>query len=82
MAYYRIDSPSSWKRIIWVWMGIILLSLSALIWMTLIIAIVAELEGVGHVILSGLVLTIIPVTAGIYFVRRGKSRHKKRIFYM
>jgi hypothetical protein len=63
-------------------MGIILLSISALIWMTLIIAIVAELEGPGHVILSGSVLTIIPVTTGIYFVRRGKSRHKKRIFYM
>ncbi len=82
MAYYRIDSPSSGKRIIWLWMGIILLSISVLIWMTLIIAIVAELEGVGPVISSGLVLTIIPVTTGIYFVRRGKSRHKKRIFYL
>jgi hypothetical protein len=82
MAYYRIYSPTSEKRIIWLWMGIILLSISALIWMTLIIAIVAELEGVGHVILSGSVLTIIPVATGIYFVRRGKSRHKKRVFYM
>ncbi len=50
--------------------------------MMLVIAIVADLEGVGHVILSGLVLTIIPVVAGICFVRIGKRRHKKRIFYM
>ncbi len=82
MTYYKMNSPSSGKRIIWLWMGIILLSISALVWMMLIIAIVAELEGMGHVILSGLVLTIIPVTTGIYFVRRGKSRQKKRVFYM
>jgi hypothetical protein len=36
----------------------------------------------GHVILSGSVLTIIPVTTGIYFVRRSKRRHKKRVFYL
>jgi hypothetical protein len=82
MAYYKINSPSSGKRIIWLWMGIVLLSISALIWMTLIIAIVAELEGVGHVILSGSVLTIIPVTTGIYFVSLGKRRHKKRVVFM
>ncbi len=82
MAYYKINSPSSGKRIIWLWMGIILLSISSFIWMMLVIAIVADLEGVGHVILSGLVLTIIPVVAGICFVRIGKRRHKKRIFYM
>ncbi len=79
MAYYKIDSPSSGKRIIWLWAGIILLSISALIWMMLIIAIVAEPEGVGRVILSGLVLTIIPVTTGIYFVRGSKRRYKRRV---
>jgi uncharacterized membrane-anchored protein len=82
MAYYRIYSPSSGKRIIWLWMGIVLLSISALTWMMLIIAIVAEPEELSHAILSGSVLTIIPVVAGIYFVRRGKSRHKKRVVFM
>ena len=82
MAYYKINSPSLGKQIIWLWMGITLLSISALIWMMLIIAIVAELEEVGHVILSGLVLTIIPIATGIYFVRCGKRRHKRRLFYM
>lgn len=70
------------KRIIWLWMGVILFSISAFIWVMLIIAIVAELEEVGHVIFSGLALTIIPVVAGIYFVRRGKRRNKRRVFHM
>lgn len=82
MVYYKIDRPRSGKRIIWLWMGIILLSISALIWMMLIIAIVAELEGPGPVILSGSALTIIPVGAGIYFVSLGKRRHKKRVVIM
>ena len=81
MTYYKINSSSLAKRIIWLWMGIILLSISAFIWMMLIIAIVAELEGGGHVILSGLVLTIIPVAAGIYSVGRGRRRYKRRVFY-
>jgi len=80
MAYYEIRSPNLGKRIIWLWMGIMLLSLSALIWMMVIIAIAAELEEVGHVILSGLLLTIIPIVAGIYCVRRGKRKYKRRIF--
>ncbi len=74
-----MSRPSGTNRIIRLWIGVILLSISALIWMMLIIAIVAEPEEVGHVILSGLVLTIIPVTAGIYFVRRSKRRHKRRV---
>ena len=82
MAYYEINSPRLGKRIIWLWMGIILLSISSFIWMMLIIAIVAQLEAVDHVILSGIVLTIIPVAAGIYFVRLGKRRHKRRVFFM
>jgi len=69
------------RRYIWLWMGIILLSISALIWMILIIAIVAQPEDASHMILSGLVLTIIPTGMGIYSVRRGKGRHKKRVFY-
>ena len=74
-----MSRPSGTKRIIRLWIGVILLSISAFIWMILIIAIVAELEEVGHVILSGLVLTIIPVAAGIYFVRHSKRRYKRRV---
>jgi hypothetical protein len=49
--------------------------------MMLIIAIVAELEEVGHVIISGLVLSSILLGVGIYYVRRGKRRYERRVFY-
>ncbi len=62
-------------------MGIILLSISTLIWMMLIIAIVAQPEDASRMILSGLLLTIIPTGIGIYSVRRGKVRRKRRVFY-
>ena len=76
-----MSRPSRTKRIIRLWIGVILLSISAFIWMMLIITIVAELEEVGHVILSGLVLTIIPVAAGIYYVRRGRRRYERSVLY-
>jgi nitrate/nitrite transporter NarK len=74
-----MNHPSKRKRIIRLWIGIILFSISAFIWMMLIIAIVAEPEEVGHVISSGLVLTIIPVVAGIYCVRHPIGRYKRRV---
>jgi uncharacterized membrane-anchored protein len=73
-----MSRPSRGKRIIRLWIGIILLSISAFIWMMLIVAIAAEPEEVGHVILSGLVLTIIPVVAGVYYVRYPIGRYKRR----
>ena len=69
------------RRYIWLWVGVVLLSISGLIWMILIIAIVAQPEDAIHTILSGLVLTAIPTGMGIYSVRRGKGRRKKRVFY-
>lgn len=74
-------SRPSRKRIIRLWTGIILLSISTLIWLILVIAIVAEPKDAGDVILSGLVLTSIPLGVGIYYVSRGKRRYERRVFY-
>jgi O-antigen/teichoic acid export membrane protein len=69
------------RRYIWLWVGVVLLSISGLLWLLLTIAIVAQSEDANHTILSGLALTIIPTGMGIYSVRRGKGRRKKRVFY-
>ena len=68
------------KRIIRLWIGIVLLSISALFWLTLIIGIVADPEDAGGAVLSGLLFSIIPIEAGIYYVRRAKRRYKRRVF--
>ena len=68
------------RRAIWLWVGVILLSISALFWLSLIIAIVAEPENVGYIILGGLFFSIIPIGGGIYSVRRGKRRYRRRVF--
>lgn len=81
IAYHKRTSQSRGKRIIRLWIGIVMLSISALFWMMLIITIVAEPEEPGDVILSGLVLSNIPLGVGIYYVRRGKRRYERRVFY-
>ena len=81
IAYHKRISQSRGKRIIQLWIGIVLLSISALFWMILMIVIVAEPEKAGDVILSGLVLSKIPLGLGIYYVRCGKRKHKRKILY-
>ena len=80
-AVYRMSRPSRTKGIIRLWIGIVSLSVSALLWIMLFIAIVAEPEEVGQVIISGLVLSSIPLGVGIYYVRRGKRRYERKVFY-
>ena len=76
-----MNHPSRRKRIIRLWIGIVLLSVSALFWLMLIIAIASEAEEVDHVIISGLVLSSIPLGVGIYYVKRGRRRYERRVFY-
>lgn len=76
-----MNRPRRRKRIIRLWIGIVLLSVSALLWMMLIIAIASEAEEVGHVIISGLVLSSIPLGVGIYYVKCGRRRYERRVFY-
>ena len=74
--------PSKERRYIWLWVGAILLSISALFWVVLIIWIVAEPEDAVDIILGGLVFSIIPIGVGIYYVRRGKRRYKRRVYFL
>lgn len=76
-----MDASNKRKRIIRLWIGVSLLSVTALFWLALISGIIAHPEGTGAVILSGLVLSIIPVKAGIYCVKRAKKRYKRRLLY-
>lgn len=69
------------RRYLWLWVGVVLLSISGLLWLLLIIAIVAQPEDARHTILIGLALTIIPTGMGIYSVRRGKRGSRRRVSY-
>ena len=75
----RNETPGRGRRTIWLWVGVILLSISALFWLILIIAIVADPENAGHKILGGLLFSIILIGVGIYSVRRGKRRYRRRV---
>jgi hypothetical protein len=49
--------------------------------MMLVTAIIAEPKDAGDVILSGLVWSNIPLGVGIYYVKRGRRRYERRVFY-
>ena len=47
------------RRSTWFWVGVILLSISALFWLVVIAAAVAEVQDAGSTILAGLFLSIV-----------------------
>ena len=61
--------PSRWKRKLWFWVGVVLLSSSTLFWLLLIPAIVKD-PHLGGIIVF-MLLTAPPISIGIYGVRRG-----------
>lgn len=65
------------KRGAWFWAGVALLSLSALIWLFIIVAIISEPSDASAGITAGVLLTIIPIGIGIYCLRRHRRRGKK-----
>ena len=64
---------TGWKRRVWFWVGVTLLSISALIWLICILAMIDEGGDTGWYILTGVLLTGIPIGIGIYCVRRGRK---------
>ena len=64
---------TGWKRGACFWVGVILLSISALFWLILIWGVTANSEGIGDTVLAGVIFTTIPVGIGIYCVRRGRK---------
>ena len=75
MKYYRR------RRSIWFWVGVILISISALFWLVVIAVAVDEFQDAGYMILAGLFFSVIPVGVGIYSVNRGKRRYKRKMLY-
>ncbi len=84
-----MKQPSGQKRSGWFWVGVSLLSLSALFWLIVILIIVIEGDGAG--VVFGVICTAIPVGIGIYSVRRSRkaqdigaeivSRVRERLFW-
>lgn len=72
-----MKQPLDRKERIWFWIGITLLSASALWWLCVIISLAADPEGADVVILVHVLLTAIPVGIGIYGIRRGKRQQVK-----
>ena len=60
------------KKNRWFWIGIALLSISALFWLTLIFVITIDPEDTGGKVLTTVVITVVPLTIGIYCVRRSR----------
>jgi membrane-associated HD superfamily phosphohydrolase len=69
------------RRNIWIWVGVILLSISTLFWLIVAATVVAGGQDAGFMILAGLFLSIVPIGVGIYCVWHGKRRYRHRIFY-
>ena len=61
------------RRSRWFWVGVVLLSISALLWLIIIVGIATQPQEAGDAILGIIVITVIPIGIGIYCVRRGKK---------
>ena len=66
-----MKQSTSHKRGAWFRVGVTLLSISALLWLIIILLIVSEGDGAG--VLVGVLFTAIPIGIGIYCVRRGRK---------
>ena len=64
------------KRGAWFWIGTVLLTLGALFWMLLIWAVADDPEDTVDSIIGGMILTIIPMTIGIYAIHRDRKRRR------
>ncbi len=65
-----MKQPIGQKRRIWFWVGVVLLSVSALLWL---IFIWASEEDIGDTVLVGIMFTAIPIAIGVFCVWRGKK---------
>jgi hypothetical protein len=60
-------------RRVWFWVAAALLTISALFWLILIFIMIDEPGDTGSIILTGVLLTGIPIGIGIYCLRRGRK---------
>jgi len=62
-----------WKRRTWFWVGVTLLSISALWWLIIAVIMAEEPEDVAATIGVGLLLSAVPIGIGIYCVVRSRK---------
>jgi hypothetical protein len=69
-----VEQKSEWKKSLWFWVGVGLLSISALWWLLLVFTAVGNHEvDIGDILIIGAITTIIPIALGILGVWRGKK---------
>ncbi|MBL7062167.1 MAG: hypothetical protein ISS54_05470 [Dehalococcoidia bacterium] len=57
----------------WFWVGVTLLTISAISWLIIILVVLDRSQEAGSVILGGLAVTVIPVGIGIYGIIHGRK---------
>ena len=67
-----MKATTSWKRRAWFWVGVTLLSISALFWLILVLATEPEVD-MGENVIGGVIITVIPIGIGIYGVMHGRK---------
>jgi len=83
-ALHKAMGPRVHKKNAWFWVGVVLLSISALWWLIIILV----PGDIGDAILVGVVTTIVPIGIAVYCVRRGRKappaeiRQKPKPTYM
>jgi hypothetical protein len=70
--------PKEWRENTWVWLGIIALSLLALWWLLLGLAIMTSPKSTTAIIIFGLIVSVVPIITGVYCLRRGRRVKKIR----
>lgn len=67
-----MKQPTVKKSSAWFWVGFALLLISAFIWVIFIAVIIAEGDTIWELILTGVIITVIPIGIGICGIRRGR----------
>lgn len=70
--------PKEWQASTWIWLGLILLSLTALWWLLLSLATAVRPESTTSIIIFGFLVSAIPFGAGVYSFWRGRRAEKER----
>jgi hypothetical protein len=68
-----MEQTAGWKRRVWYWAGVVMLSMSALWWLQIVLVIVEEPEDIASKVGVGLFLSALPIAIGFYCVRLGRK---------
>ena len=68
-----MQQPTGQKKGVWFWVGVVLLSVSALWWLLIVLILVSEPEDVAVTVVVSLILTAVPMGVGIYCMMHGRK---------